>query len=163
MITPNSKVTALEILQECGVENAASVFGTMRVRIGGISGINSADHLINVPESAESVEVIVGSKVFDLKLNKGNKENNAEIRTISEDAQIVLEQKGIEATQKAERLQKVKQLARMLRENEGDYKPSKDEEEFYAEAIELNESHDEALALAEEAKAQREVEVVKSK
>jgi hypothetical protein len=163
MITPNSKLTALEVLQECGVENAEALFGTTRVRIGGISGINTPDHLINIPASAEMVEVIVGNEIYELTLSKGNKDNNKDIRTISPSAQVRLEEKGREATVKGEQLQAVKQVAKLLRDG-GVYTPeSEEEEKVLAKAEALNESHVEAVALAEEAKANRPRKEVKSK
>lgn len=163
MITPNSKLTALEVLTECGVKDAEAVFGTMRVRIGGISGINTPDHLINIPASAEVLEVIVGSDVYDLTLAKGNKSDNAEIRTISEDAKAVIEERGVELTEKAEKLQEVKKIARLMRDG-GVFTPkNKADEEMLEQARALNESHDEAIALAEEAKAERQRIAVKSK
>lgn len=140
MITANSKITALEILNELGIKNAESIFGTMRVRIGGISGINTAEHLINIPAEATELEVIVGAKVYDLELNKGNKENNAEIRTISDEAKTVLENEGKKATEAAEKLQAVKAVAKNIKENGDNYTPSKEEKAHFDEAMQMVEN-----------------------
>lgn len=162
MITPNSKVTALEILQECGVENAEAIFGTARVRIGGISGINTATHLINIPASAKTLEVIVVNKIYDLELAEGTPEDNAEVRTISTEAKKAVEEKGKKATKEAEKLQEVKQIVTILRAG-GEFVPkNKKEEKLLEQATEINESHKVAVELAKQAKAERPRTTVKS-
>lgn len=137
MITANTKITALEVLEELGIENPADVFGAMRVRIGGIPGINDANKVINIPAETKTLEVIVGNKLFDLELAKGNKENNADVPTITESAKEVKEAEGVEATEKAEHLQKVKQLAKKIKDTQGQFVASKQEEPFLEEAVEM--------------------------
>lgn len=163
MITSNSKLTALEVLTECGVQDAVSKFSAMRVRIGGISGINRPDYLVNIPAETKTLEVIVGGEIYDLELSKGNKQNNAEIRTISDEAKIVLELEGIEDTKTAEKIQEVKQVAKLLREG-GEFKPTnKKEEELLTKAQDLNISHNEAIEAAEKDRDNKERTTVKSK
>lgn len=162
MITANSKVTALDILNELGVANAENVFGSARVRIGGIAGINTPGHLINIPAECTKVDVIVGDQYFELELAKGNKDDNAEVRTFSENARAALEAEGKVATEGAHKRQAAKELARKLMENEG-YTPDKNEEKHLVEAQEIVEAHADAEAKAKEAKKQREVTKVKSK
>lgn len=155
MITPNTKITAQEILEECGVENAAEVFGAMRVRIGGIAGINKADHLINITSQTTSLEVIVGGDVYDLELAEGNKDDNAEIRTVTDAAKVAIEAKGRVATEKSEELQKVKQLAKNIKENDFSYVAANEEEEKHFErATEIAENE-----VAVEARLVEEAEV----
>lgn len=149
MITPNTKVTAQEVLKECGITD--DVFGKMRVRIGGIMGINSPTHLINIPAETTELEVIVGNKVFDLELSPGNDTDNMHIRVISDEAKKVLEAEGKADSKKAEELQAVKALARKIQENDGTYTPTKSEEKHLERATEIVEA-EQALAEADEAK-----------
>ena len=96
MITANTKVTALEVLTELGIKNTDDIFGKMRVRIGGIAGINSGDRVINLPPEVKAVEVIVGDQLYELELAKGTKEDNADVATVSEGAKEIIEAKGVE-------------------------------------------------------------------
>lgn len=161
MITANTKLTALEVLQECGVANAESVFGSMRVRIGGISGINNAEHLINITPETKTLEVIVGTEIFDLELSKGNKDDNADIRTFSPAAKVVLEKKGAEVTKKSEELQKIKQIAKNIVENDFEYvAANKEEEKLFERATEIAENQvarDNGLAQEAESKPRTSV------
>lgn len=160
MITANTKLTALEVLQECGVENAESIFGTARVRIGGIAGINTPDHLINITPETTNLEVIVAGEVFDLELAKGNKENNADVRVITDAAKVAIENKGKVATAKSEELQKVKQLAKNIRENDFTYEPTKEEEKHFEKATEMAQNEvdvEDRLAEADEARVRTKV------
>lgn len=142
MITANTKVTAKEVLQEVGI-NDMSVFGTMRVRIGGIPGINEPDRVINISPEAKTIEVIVGNELYELELAKGTKDDNADIATVSEEAQKAIEAKGAEASEKAEHLQQVKKLADKLRQAQNDgfaYKPTPEEKLILDEATEKAEA-----------------------
>ena len=163
MITPNTKVTALEILQECEIKDAENVFGNMRVRIGGIMGITGPQHLINIPAEATEIEVIVGNEVIDLVLSEGNEENNAEIRVISDEAKVVLEAEGKEATEKSEELQAVKQLARKIQDSDGTHVPTKEEVKHLERAIEIVEAEEAVEAAAEEAEKDTKRTIIVSK
>jgi hypothetical protein len=57
----NKKYTALELTTAAGFEKVE--FGKIRVRIGGIRGISSADHLIRVTPGTTEIEVMVGNEV----------------------------------------------------------------------------------------------------
>jgi hypothetical protein len=70
----NAKYTAKEILAEAGVENLDEVFGKLRVRIAGLRGIVSPDHVIKIPTGTKSLEVIVGNDAFDVTLDGDEKE-----------------------------------------------------------------------------------------
>jgi len=160
MITANTKLTALEVLQECGVENAESIIGTMRVRIGGIAGINTPDHLIFITPDTKVVEVIVGGDIYDLELSKGNAENNTDIKVITDVAKAAIEKKGKEVTQKSVELQKVKQLAKNIRENNFTYEPTNEEEiSNFEKAIEIAQGQVDAEAIIEEAEVKPRTKV----
>lgn len=165
MITANTKLTALEILTECGVENPADKFGKVRVRIGGIAGINKPDYLINVPPEAKTIEVIVGADIFDLELAKGNKDNSADVPVISEAAREVLDTEGKEEAAKFDHRRAVKKLARRMQEAEDtkqDFTPTKQEEALVEEATEVVEAKKEARELQKERRQNREIKKVKS-
>lgn len=138
MITANTKITAKEVLKEVGILDT-SVFGTMRVRIGGIAGINDPDRVINIAPTAKTLEVIVGNDLYELELAKGTKENNADVATVTSEAKAVIEDKGRDSSKKAEHLQKVRDLSRKIRESKQaskKYQPNKDEERIFTEAAE---------------------------
>lgn len=59
------KLTALEILTGAGVEEPESKLGAMRVRIGGIRGIGTPEHKINIQPGTETLEVLVGDEAFE--------------------------------------------------------------------------------------------------
>lgn len=158
MITANSKVTAVEILTELGVKNADKVFGKMRVRIGGIAGINKATRVINIPASVKKIEVIVGSDLYELELAAGRKE----IADISEGARATLDAEGKEASQAAVELQKAKDLARKIRDmqdSEQEYTPTKAEEPYVEKAIEIVEAGREAEEAAKKASKPQAIKV----
>lgn len=147
MITANTKVTAVEILKELGIKNAENVFGKMRVRIGGIAGINAADKVINLPPETKTVEVIVGNELYELELAKGRED----ITDVTEGARAALDAEGVEATKQSEKLQAVKELARKIREAQDageEYEPTKAEEKILDQAVERVDAEREAKAAA---------------
>lgn len=151
MITPNTKVTALEVLAECGIKDAEKLLGKVRVRIGGIR-VRSAEDVVKFQPETKKVEVIVGSELYELELAKGNKEDNAEVFTVSEGAREALDAEGKEASEQAEHLTAVKDLARKIRlaqDADQEYKPTKEEEKYLDEAIERADADREALEAAE--------------
>jgi hypothetical protein len=105
MLTPNTKCTALDILTEAGIKDAESLFGTTRIRIGGIAGIVKPDHLIRIPTETKTLEVIVGNSVHDVKI----RQTRIDIPDVTEAAQLVIEEKGRQATAQAKKLQAAKQ------------------------------------------------------
>lgn len=138
MITPNTKVTALDVLKECGVKTPADKFGKVRVRIGGIAGINRPDYLITIQPETTSLEVIVGSEIYDLELSKGNDESNKDVFEVTADAKGALEVRGAEATKKANKNTQVKELARKIIAHEDsneEYEPTKAEEKLLNNAL----------------------------
>lgn len=58
------KLTALEILTGAGVDDPESKLGAMRVRIGGIRGIETPDYQINIQPGTETLDVLVGDEAF---------------------------------------------------------------------------------------------------
>ncbi len=84
----NGKYTALEILQEAGIENPQDVFGKMRVRIAGIAGIVKPNHLITIQSGVEKIDVIVGAEKVGLELEQ------SEEKTISSEAKMAIEKKA---------------------------------------------------------------------
>lgn len=46
------------------------VFGKYRVRIAGLRGIATPDHVINLQAGTEKVEVMVGTETYELTLEK---------------------------------------------------------------------------------------------
>lgn len=167
MITPNTKVTALEILKEIGIKNAEDKFGKIRVRIGGLSGINTPDHLVKIQPNTRAIEVIVGTDVYELNLADGNAQDNKNIATVTENAKSVLEKKGVEATKKAEELQTVKDIAKRMLEAEesgAEFTPTKEESKHLEKATERAEAIKAARKAAKaEAKLPRNVIKVQSK
>jgi hypothetical protein len=162
MITANTKITALEILNEVGIKKAEDVFGKMRVRIGGISGINKADHLIVIPANTTNLEVIVGNELYDLELVKGRND----IADVSEGAQAATEAKGLLATAQAEKLQQVKVLSAKIRESQDkgeEYQPTKAEEKILEEAIVKADADRENIENAKANRQDRKAIKVKSK
>ena len=85
----NGKYTALEILQEAGIENPQDKIGKVRVRIGGISGIVNPDDLITIQPNADKIDIIVGNETKEL-----NFESSADEREVSEKAKLALEAKA---------------------------------------------------------------------
>ncbi|MFA5768357.1 MAG: hypothetical protein WC871_02315 [Bacteroidales bacterium] len=59
------KLTALEILTGAGVEKPEEKIGAMRVRIGGVRGIVTADHKIAIQPGVEKLDVMVGDEAFE--------------------------------------------------------------------------------------------------
>lgn len=100
----NAIYTALEVLNSIqdsfpvGEENltAEEILGNYRVRIGGIP-VNKADHLINVPEATDELEVIVGNESYTVDVTENEPE-----RVVSEGAVPVKEAQGAEATKRTE-------------------------------------------------------------
>lgn len=162
MITANTRVTALDILKECGLENAESLFGETRIRIGGIAGISDPNRLIKIQPGTEVIEVIVGTDIYDLELAKGNKEDNENIFTISEHAQEVTEEEGRQATEQAEQLQAVKELARKLMADDN-YEPTLEEQDYLDQANEMVVAQQEANEMAKLQRKELERKKVKSK
>jgi hypothetical protein len=103
----NSKLTALEVLTAAGFEKPAEKIGKMRVRIAGIRGIVTPDHLISIPAGVEAIDVVLGDETKEVKL-----EGSFEQKQFTEAARVALEEKGRKATEAAEKLQEAKRLAR---------------------------------------------------
>lgn len=165
MITPNTKVTALDILRECGVENPEAKFGKVRVRIGGLAGINSPDYLIKLSPEVKNVEVIVGEKIYDLELSKGNKESNKDVFEVTDDAKRVLEEKGKAQSEAAEHRSAVKDLARRViasEDAEVEFKPTGAEKDLMPEALDMVDAIREGREAAQIKDKDRPVEKVKS-
>lgn len=57
----NKKYTALELVTAAGFEDVE--FGKIRVRIGGIRGIVTPDHVIRVTPGTTEIDVMVGNEV----------------------------------------------------------------------------------------------------
>lgn len=76
----NTIYTAKELLETAGFN--AEVIGKVRVRIGGIAGIVTPEHLINTGHS-EKIDVLVGADLVTLEL-----ENQEEV-VLSEGAKAV--------------------------------------------------------------------------
>lgn len=111
MITPNTRVTALDILEECGVEKAEEQFGKVRVRIAGLAGINRPDHPIKIPANVTHLEVIVGTKVYELELSQGNEKSNKDVFEVTPRAKAQAEAIGKEVSKQALHMTAVKKLA----------------------------------------------------
>ena len=92
----NTKYTALEILTEAGIETPEEKIGSMRVRIGGISGIVKPDHLIRIPTNTKEIDIIVGQETITVPIDSENEEI-----VVSEGPQAAIEAKGIIATENA--------------------------------------------------------------
>jgi hypothetical protein len=166
MITANSRVTALDILEELGVANAADKIKNVRVRIGGVAGINKPEHLIAIQPEVTHLDVLVGTDFYELELAEGNAENNADVKTFSARAMTALKAKGDKSTEQAKQIQKIKAVARKIAEAE------EKGEEFVAKGddIEVIDEAREKVALDKKAreevakkKPNREVTKVKSK
>lgn len=102
----NVKVTALEILEAAGVSEAGEVFGKTRVRIGGIAGIVSPDHLVKIQPGVEKIEIIVGVEATTLELEPAGDPE------ISEKAKEALEKRGRAAVKAATKLQEAKKKSK---------------------------------------------------
>ena len=85
----NTKYTALEILTAAKVADALSLFGKFRVRIAGIAGIVTPNHLIKIGPSIKVIDIIVGIKKYEVQV-EGVEENFV----VTEEAKKVLEAKG---------------------------------------------------------------------
>ena len=107
----NTKYTALEILTEAGIETPEEKIGSMRVRIGGISGIVKPDHLIRIPIGTKEIDIIVGQETVTIPIDSENEEI-----VISEGAQKAIEAKGVIATENALALAEAKAEATKLDE-----------------------------------------------
>lgn len=104
----NTKYTALEILTEAGVETPEEKFGKFKVRIAGLRGIVTPDHLVKFGPEVKNVEVIVGVEKYEVEI-LGEAPENTEI---SEGAREALDAKGKKATEKSEKLQAEKKAAK---------------------------------------------------
>lgn len=154
MITANTKVTALDILNELGIENAEAKFGAVRVRIGGVPGINTPDRLITIQPDVKKLDVVVGNEWYELELHAGTPENNKTIFTITESAKAAIKTRGEKANEKAEKIQAVKQLVNKIKKasDKGiEYTPTKAEEKFLDKANEKIELDEIAQAAANDA------------
>ena len=85
----NTKYTALEILTAAKIVDAGTVFGKMRVRIAGIAGIVTPDHLIKIGPAIKVIDIIVGIKKYEVPV-EGVEENFV----VTEAAKKVIEAKG---------------------------------------------------------------------
>lgn len=101
----NARYTAKELIEAAGLD--VSQVGKVRVRIAGIAGIVSPDHLVRLQPETKEVEVIVGTDTKMVQLEDG-----ADEPEVSEEAKKALEAKGKELTEKAEKLAKEKKAAK---------------------------------------------------
>lgn len=102
----NTKYTALEVLTEAGYKEAESIFGKVRVIIGGISGIVRPDYVLNFPVGTTQIDIVVGNTIKKVEISEGEDEPE-----MSELAKRIKEIEGEQVTQQAEKLNKVKEEA----------------------------------------------------
>lgn len=88
-IKANVKYTAVELLAIAGIKNPESKFGKAKIRIGGLSGINTPNHIIRVGAEAKEVEVICGDDKVMLTVAEVLPEAN-----VTKNAKAALEEKG---------------------------------------------------------------------
>lgn len=75
----NTRITAAEIVSsvltpDSKFKKLEDIFGKVRVRIAGIAGIVSAEHIVNIPAGVEKIEVIVGDETYELTTEGDNEE-----------------------------------------------------------------------------------------
>ena len=87
-----TKYTAVEILKASGIAKAEEQIGKLRVRIAGLAGINTPDHLIKIPEGVTEIDVLVGEELVKVPVELDDAEG-----TISEGAKVALDKKGAES------------------------------------------------------------------
>lgn len=93
----NAKYTARELLTEAGVQDLDSVFGNVRVRVGGVRGIVSGDHVVSVPAGTESLQIVVGEETHEVSFD-----GDAQERVISEEVAKVNRAEGERRTAEIE-------------------------------------------------------------
>lgn len=90
----NTKYTALEILTAAKVENAAELFGKMRIRIAGIAGIVDLNHLIKIGAGVENIDIILGTDKLQVKIEGAEEEF-----VVTEEAKNALKAKGVKVAE----------------------------------------------------------------
>jgi len=122
----NKKYTALEILKIAGVENPEDKFGKFKIRIAGLRGISSPNHLITIQPTTDQVDILVGDKVYSI-----NTTENEKTRIVTEEVTKHEESKAEDKAARVEDLKVKKAKARI--------KISKKEVELKAEKLPIEE------------------------
>lgn len=75
-IKNNTKITAMDVLEALNVQTFTvgeheytleNIWGAVRIRIAGIRGIVSPDHLLQIPEGVTEISVMVGENSYTLE------------------------------------------------------------------------------------------------
>jgi hypothetical protein len=96
----NTRITAGEIISsvltpDSQFKTIEEIFGKVRVRIAGISGIVTPEHIINIPTGVKEIDVIIGNESTKITFEGDN-----EIKQQTDKASEALKAKGTEVTER---------------------------------------------------------------
>lgn len=75
MLFKGTKYTALEILTEAGFEKPEEIFGKFGIKISGISGIVSPDHIVLISLGSEKLIVSAKGESKEIELGETSETN----------------------------------------------------------------------------------------